>query len=145
MEANMELAELKAAWHSLERRLEQDNALRLQELRSRGSDRVRGQLRPLYRGQLLQAAFAVAMMASGIACWTGNLQLPLLFGAGVVIHLYGVLVLACAIRTLLMLNGIDFGQPVLAIQSRLASLRHWHLRSRSLAGLAWWATRRQPR
>jgi hypothetical protein len=47
MEAGMELDELKHAWKTLDRRLEQQNALGLQMLRDGRLERARRGLRPL--------------------------------------------------------------------------------------------------
>ena len=49
MESIMELDELKTAWQSLDRRLQQQNALNFQLLRSHRVDAMRRGLRPLTR------------------------------------------------------------------------------------------------
>lgn len=135
---HMELDDLKATWQALDRRLQRDHAIRMHELRERGTERIRGRLRPVYLGQLLQMLFGIAMMLLGVLCWTRNLQLTPFLVSGLVVHAYGLLVLLLSVRTLVLLHAIDFGQPVLALQTRLARLRRQYLLGGSIAGMAWW-------
>ena len=138
METRMELDELKAAWQALDRRLQLDHTIRLQELRERGRDRIRGHLRPVFIGQAIQMLFGIAMMLLGVACWTQHLHFAPFLVSGLVIHAYGLAVLVLGTRTLALLHGIDFGQPVLELQTRLAKLRRQYLLSGYAAGLPWW-------
>lgn len=135
---HIELDELKSAWQSLDRRLQLDHSIRLHELRERGADRIRGRLRPIFWGQALQMLFAIAMMLLGVACWSSYLHTPLLLVSGLVVHAYGLLVLLLSVRTLSLAGRIDPGEPVLALQSRLAELRRRYLQSGYFAGLPWW-------
>lgn len=50
----MELDDMKAAWQTLDRRLEQQHALNLQLFRDSRADKARSGLRPLFRGQVAQ-------------------------------------------------------------------------------------------
>jgi len=129
----MELDDLKATWHALDRRLQQHDAINLQLL-----DKARSQLRPLFWGQVVQMAFGALIMFMAIACWSQNRHIPVLLVSGLVMHAYGVLAMAMGGVTLGMIQGIDYGEPIVAIQKRLARLRRFHLLGGMLVGLPWW-------
>lgn len=134
----MELDDLKSAWQSLDRRLQLENTLKLEELRGRKADRARGSLRPLFWGQCVQMLFGVAVMLMGVACWSQHRDFTLMLVSGLVMHAYGLLTVVSAGVVLGMIGNIDFGQPVLAIQERLARLRHTYMIAGRIVGLPWW-------
>ena len=138
MDHAIELDDLKAAWRALDRRLELDNRLRLHELRVRSADRLRRHMRPLFWGQALQMLFGIGMMLLGVACWTRHLHFPVFLVSGLVVHAYGLLVVVLSVRTLALVSGTDFSEPVVAIQSRLARLRRRYLLSGYAAVLPLW-------
>lgn len=134
----MEPDELKAAWQALNRQLERQTALDLQLLRERKLDRLRGSLRPLFWGQLLQILMGVALALLGIACWKNNLHATGYLLAGIVLHAFGIANAALGGITLGLIGGIDHAAPVLAIQKRLTRLRKFYLFGAVLLGLPWW-------
>lgn len=143
MENLMELDELKAAWQSLDRRLEQQNAISLLLLKDDRSKRMRSSLRPLFWGQLLQMLFGVAFVALAACLWihTGSTQLELPWHvvlAGVFVHAYGVATIALAGCTMGLIRTIDYSLPVLGIQKQLLKLRRFYLINGMIAGLPWW-------
>jgi H+/gluconate symporter-like permease len=101
---SMELEELKAAWHELDRRLIDQQALQWQILHEQRMDRLRGSLRPMR--------------------WSQALQLVL----GIALQVFGTLAAIFAGRLLVMMSRIDYASPVLDIQRRLAELRRWRVR-----------------
>ena len=58
--------------------------------------------------------------------------------AGIVVQLYGIATIAMAGQTLLRIREIDYTQPVVDIQKRLAVLRRTYIVNGMLAGLPWW-------
>jgi hypothetical protein len=138
MEPAMELDDLKAAWKTLDRKLELDNALRLAELRDRKAERMRHSLRPLARGQSVQMLFGTAAMLLGAACWARHLDIGMMVACGLVVHAYGLAVMIASGVVIGMARAIDLGEPVMALQLRLARLRKAYLVSGRIAGLPWW-------
>lgn len=134
----MELDDLKTAWRILDRRLEEQNALHLHVFREGRLDKLRGSLRPLFWGQLAQIAFGVLMILLGVACWKQDPDIPMLFGAGLCLHIYGVVTIIFAGVTLGRISRIDYGAPVLAIQKQLARLHHAYILNGLCTGLPWW-------
>ena len=86
----MELDELKQAWQTLDRRLQQQHSLQFAELYERRAGKIRSRLRPLFWGQLLQMLFGIAAIVVGVAIWNTMWMLtPALIG-GIVVHVYGI-------------------------------------------------------
>lgn len=139
----MELDELKATWQSLDRRLAQHNQINLQLFRDRKADKVRGSLRPLFWGQLVQIVFGILFVLLACLLWMrasaqpGGLALGTLI-AGIVVHVYGVATIAMAGETLRRINAIDYAAPVVAIQKQLVALRRTYVINGMIAGLPWW-------
>lgn len=138
MESIMELDDLKLAWQTLDRRIEQHNSLNLQLFRDSKLDRARSRLRPLYWGQIIQiiAGALVTLMAGSF--WTHHREVTHLLIAGLIVHVYGVLMILLGARTLWLINQIDYAAPVVTIQKQLAQLRSFHIRNGIWAGLPWW-------
>jgi len=134
----MELDDLKLAWQTLDRRLEQQNRFSLQLFRDSKLDKARARLRVLHWGQILQiiAGALVALMAG--AFWTQHREVTHLLIAGLIVHMYGVLMILLGARTLWLINQIDYAAPIVAIQKQLAQLRSFHIRNGLWAGLPWW-------
>jgi hypothetical protein len=143
MENIMELDELKAAWQSLDRRLEQQNAISLLLLKDDRTRRMRSSLRPLFWGQLLQMLFGLLFVALAASLWiragSAPSDLPRhVLLAGVFVHAYGVAAIALAGCTMGLIRTIDYSLPVLGIQKQLLKLRRLYLVNGMIAGLPWW-------
>ena len=134
----MELDELKSAWHSLDRRLSQQNDIQLALLRERKLERARGGLRPLIWGQLLQMLLGVGLIVLGVSCWTNNLHSVGLLISGVLVHAFGLLHVVMAGITLGLAGTIDYAAPVLRIQKQLARLLKVYVFNANLCGAPWW-------
>lgn len=63
----MELDELKTAWQTLDRRLQQHNAINLQLFKDRKLDKARSSLRPLFWGQIAQMLFGLCFIVLGVS------------------------------------------------------------------------------
>ena len=138
MESIMELDNLKHAWQTLDRRLEQQNTLQLKIFRDRKLDTLRRHLRPLARGQAAQILCGVALVLLSVAFWTEHRDELHLLIAGVVMHLYGIAIIIIAGVTHGRLSRIDYSAPVLGIQKQLASLRKLYVIGGMCVGLPWW-------
>lgn len=134
----MENDEVKAAWQTLARRIEHQDAINLRLLRESRLDKARGSLRPLFWGQLMQIGLGVGMVALGVACWTRNLHVPGYLLAGLVVHAYGIACIALAGITMGLIGTIDYSAPVLKIQKQLTLLRKFYAFGGMAVGLPWW-------
>jgi len=130
-----ELDDLKAAWQTLNRNLERQNALALDEFRERKLSRFRSGLRPLAVGQVMQLIFGAAMTIFFAQFWVNHIAVPSLFVSGLLLQLYGMMFLAFAARDLLLIRRIDYAAPVVVIQRQLAELQSWHLLAAIFHGL----------
>lgn len=101
-------------------------------------DRVKESLRPLFRGQLLQMLIGVALIVLGVQCWALNTQIPHRVVNGIIVHVYGVLVISQAALVCTRIKRIDYSKPVGAIRKKLDSLRSGYLRAGVIIGFVWW-------
>lgn len=138
MDTIMELDELKQAWQTLDRRLQQQNAMQFQLLREKRIDRMKSSLRPLLWGQIIQILFGVWMILIGVDVWTAHRDVPHLFIAGIIVHVYGVATIIAGGIVCGGIAGIDHAAPVLELQRRLARLRKRYLIGGMCVGLPWW-------
>ena len=138
MEARMELDELKHAWKTLDRRLEQQNALGLQLLRDGRLERARSGLRPLVWGQAIQMLIGGAGALLFAPIWIAYRHEPAVLLAGLVMHAYCLGLIAFGIVMQAKIARIDYAAPVLAIQRQLLDLRRTYIVGGMLIGLPWW-------
>lgn len=138
MEAIMELDDFKSAWQALDKKLAQQNALKLAELRDRKLGDARRSLRPLAWGQMATIAFGILMILLGVGAWTSHRDGGIVFFSGLIIHAYGVLVIIAGASTLARIGSIDYSAPVLTIQQQLSRLRRWYVGWGAAIGLPWW-------
>lgn len=124
----MELDELKQAWQQLDQRLDRQYALEMHRFDADRIERARRRLRPLWFGQLLQIAFAVVTIVLSASFWSAHRDSAHLMAWGLTLHVYGLLMVLSAARNLYLIGRVDYGEPVLTIQKRLASLRAWRVR-----------------
>ena len=124
-----ELDDLKAAWQTVNRNLERQNALVLHQFKENKLSRFRSSLRPLVLGQLLLLIIGVVITAVSARFWVTHIGAPLLLTCGLLLHAWGVMFIFFAARDLLLIRQIDYAGPVIDIQKRLAELRAWHLRA----------------
>lgn len=134
----MELDELKQAWQTLDRRLQQQNSLQLQLFREKRIDRMKSSLRPLFWGQVVSILFGICMILLGIDVWPSHRDAPHLLIAGIVIHAYGIATIIAGGLVCGLIAGIDHAAPVLQLQQRLARLRKAYIVGGMCVGLPWW-------
>jgi hypothetical protein len=139
----MEPDDLKLAWQTLSRRLERHEALHTHVLLEQRKQKALGSLRPLFWGQVVQTLFGIPFILLASLLWIHGGQsgggLPwTTIAAGIVVQLYGIATIAMAGQTLLRIREIDYAQPIVDIQKRLATLRRTYIVNGMLAGLPWW-------
>lgn len=134
----MELDELKQAWQTLDKRLQQQNALQFQLLRDKRIDKMKSSLRPLFVGQVVQILFGAWMVLIGVDVWASHRDVAHLLIAGIVMHVYGVATIVAGGIVCGGIAGIDHAAPVLELQRRLAKLRKRYILSGMCVGLPWW-------
>lgn len=138
METTMELDDLKQAWTTLDRRLEQNNSLQLTIYREGKLDKLRRRLRPLVWGQAIQMSIAVLLVITSASFWLQHRDQTHLFVAGLILHVYGVAVIIFGACMQQWIHSIDYSAPVLTIQKQLASLRRLYVVGGLFIGLPWW-------
>lgn len=141
METTMELDDLKTAWASLDRRLEQQHALNLQLFRDTRVSKIQFGLRPLIVGQSIQIAVGALICLLFALFWVAHRDVLHLAVYGLSLHAYGIMFIAFAARSLYHISQVDYAAPVLVIQKSLAELRRWQLRAGfwfALAGCFIW-------
>lgn len=138
MESTMELDDFKQAWQTLDRRLEQHNALHLRIYTDGKLDKTRSGLRPLFWEQLAQIVAGALLTLMAGSFWVDHRAVFHLLASGVIVHVYGVLIIILGAHTMALIKQIDYAAPVLDIQKQLAQLRSFYIRGGMFAGLSWW-------
>ncbi len=116
----------------------QELAARLLLTRRELMDRIRSSLRPLLRGQVIQLFIGVLIIALGAQCWARNTDVPHRLICGVILHVYGVLVIAAGAAVCTRINRIDYSEPVDRIRSRLDAVKNIYLQVGAVVGFPWW-------
>ena len=101
-------------------------------------ERVEDSLRPLFRGQLVQMLIGVALIALGAQCWARSTHIPHRVICGVIVHVYGVVVIGCAAAVCTRIKRIDYSKPVEDIHNRLDTVQFVYRRVGHLIGFPWW-------
>lgn len=134
----MELDDLKLAWQSLDRRLNLQLALNLQQFRQNRFDQLRRGLWPMRIGQIARILFGIVLVAFAAPVWVEYWQQPVLVFCSLIVHLYGLALCVTGARVLWLTMSLDYSASVLVIQPQLAGLRSFYLRSSFWLGNAWW-------
>ncbi|MEZ6132630.1 MAG: serine/threonine-protein kinase [Planctomycetaceae bacterium] len=101
-------------------------------------ERVERSLRTLFRWQLFQVVIGVALILLGVQCWAPNTQILRRVVNGVILHVYGVLVISQAALVCTRIRRIDYSESVVDIRSKLDSVRSGYLRAGVIVGFVWW-------
>ncbi len=134
----MELDDMKAAWKTLDERLATQATLNFHIYKEGKLDRMKRGLRPLAVGQVLQILLGAGLVGLAVAFWPDHIDVLHLLVAGVVLHVYGVAMIALGGITLGFIARIDHSAPVLVIQQQLTALRRFYMRTNLWLGLVWW-------
>jgi serine/threonine-protein kinase len=120
---------------SLEQR---ELAGRLLLLRRQLMGRVESSLRPLFWGQIVQMLFGIGLVALGVYCWAPNKHIPHRLASGIVLHVYGLLMILAAGVVCARIKRLDYSKSTLDIREQLDGIRNTYLRFGTFLGLAWW-------
>lgn len=134
----MELDDMKAAWQTLNRRLDAQAALNLHLLRDRKLDKLRRGLRPLVWGQAIQIVWGTLIALWGASFWIAHRDVPHLLFAGIAVHASGISMIVLGAAMEALIARIDYSAPVLRIQRQIAQLRMVYVRGGLAVGLPWW-------
>lgn len=128
---------LQAAWSALEQRVETQDARLLHVERTGRLDGLRRRLRPTVVGQWLQLGLGIALAALGGSVWPDG-HSALVTASAIAIHVYGIACIAWSVATLAGLARLDYGAPVIELQTRLLKLQRLHLLGSVALSLVWW-------
>ena len=134
----LELDDLKAAWQSLDRKLDLQNTLLLDQARERRFRTLARRLMPLRLGQALQMAFGVLLVLPAVSVWSTLRDGSVLFWCATLMHVYGGALILLGGVMQAMLGQFERGEPVLISQKRLARARRFYVIAGMAAGLPWW-------
>lgn len=133
-----ELDDLKTAWQALEFKLERQNHLLLNQTLNNLQKQFRRRLLPFQFGQVIQILLGVALILLAVSTWSSLRNGSILFWAGILLHVYGVLVIIAGGVMLGLLAKIDSSDSVLINQKRLAVCRRLYVIFGMCIGLPWW-------
>ncbi len=134
----MELDEMKVVWTRMNQLLESQQRQSVQNSLNQKLRRVHSGLRPLFWGQVLQIFFGVAIILLAVGYWSANGETWYRFVCGIVLHIYGIVVIMMAGVTLGRIHAIDYSEPVVSIRKRVARLSSTYVLNGMMVGLPWW-------
>jgi hypothetical protein len=134
----MELDEMKQTFRDFDQRLARLSAVGMAIRKEQGMSRVRASLRPLIFGHAAQMAMGVLVAVFAGRLWVDHLDEPHLLVAGIIVHVYAVLMIVLGAQVLAALYRLDFSAPVLVIQKQLAWARRSYVRTGLVVGVPWW-------
>lgn len=134
----MELDDLKQVLNRFDKRLDDQNAVSLDLVRRDARNRAEDGLRPLARAQTVLIVAGAITAFIGVAAWHGTMADPGgPFVSGIILHAYGIAMILFGAITKALLTAIDWADPVVSIQRRLAQVRKAHMWAGVIIGLSW--------
>lgn len=100
--------------------------------------RVEDSLWPLFRGQLIQILLGIALIVIGALCWAPNLHILHKAVSGIIVHVYGLIMIISAAVVCSRIKRIDYAKPVTEIRQKLNKVRSAYLSVAALIGFPWW-------
>lgn len=132
----MELDDLKPALQAIDQRTALALHARLATLGL--AEKATSRLRQLKFWLVVQMLAGIVLTFAFASYWMQRLDHPALLASGIALHVYSVLMIAFGAAELAMVRGVDYADPVVAIQKRLAKLRTWRIRTQAWLGLPHW-------
>ncbi len=117
---------------------EQETAARLLISRRDLMDRVKSSLKPLRNGQIIQILIGVVLIVIGAMCWSQNTSIPHRLFSGLILHVYGVIVIAAGAHVCTRIGRMDYTKPVTEVRSMLDIVRRAYLMTGPIIGFPWW-------
>lgn len=134
----MELADLKASWQAMDRRVTELAAVNLRLITQQQTGRARLSLLPVLLLALLNIG-AGGWLASVFAhFWIAHLETTSALVAGLLLHAASIGVVIVGVVQLPIVVRINYARPAVTIQRYLAQLRAWDLRSLHAMWLGSW-------
>jgi serine/threonine-protein kinase len=133
----VELDDLKQAVAELDRGIAEVRDLSIATYKERRLDRTRASLRPVVWEHAGQVALGIVLTVVGQLWWSERGE-PALLVAGLVLHLYAVLMIALGLRVIVSIRALDLDAPVVEIQRALARLRRSYVMTGFIVGMPWW-------
>jgi len=138
MQPTMELDDLKQAWQSLDRQMQQQKRINLELLTETRMRKAKAGLRWLQACSIVHAAAGVLVTVFCARFWIAHMHEPALLLSGLALHAYGVAMIITGVVEMLLLVRTDYAAQVVTIQRSLALLRRWRIRTRRWLGLVQW-------
>ncbi len=117
---------------------QQETAARLLVSRRELMDRVRTSLRPLRSGQIIQVFVGIALILLGAQCWAQNTGVPHRLICGLILHVYGIVVIGAGLNVCTRIRRMDYAKPVRQVRKMLDQVRKAYLLGGPLVGFPWW-------
>ena len=117
---------------------QQELAGRMLLTRRQLMEKVESSLFPLFRWQMALVVSGVGLIVLGALCWAPNTHIPHRLLNGVIVHLYGILVMSQGLLVYTRIKKIDFSDSLDEIRTKLGSVRSGYLRAGVIIGFAWW-------
>lgn len=134
----MELDDLKQAVATLDRGVAQLHDLGSASNKEQTLDRTRASLRPVLWEHAGQVALGVLVALAVGPFWWAHRAEPALLIAGLLLHVYAVLMIVLGSRVIVAVRTLDLDAPIVDIQRELASLRRSYVVTAFVIGLPWW-------
>lgn len=138
MNTPIDIDSLHAAWQALDRRIERQDALLLQQARRTSSEALLRRLRPLRWGQVTQVLLGIGLLLMAVPVWSTYRSLSHVFVSGLILHAYAVATIMLGGVTLGILSSLKYDTPVVALQTRMLRLQRVYVIGTTAMGLAWW-------
>ncbi|MEM6690344.1 MAG: serine/threonine-protein kinase [Planctomycetota bacterium] len=116
---------------------QQEAAARLLLSRRELMGRVKRCLRPMFRWQIIQILVGVSLIGLGAFCWTQNFSVPHRLASGIIVHLYGISLIASAAATLNRIVRVDYSKSVDEVGEQVKKIRALFLLLSPLVGFPW--------
>jgi hypothetical protein len=134
----MELDDLKRALALLDDRLDRQGLVQARQAGEGARHRLNDSLDALARGQTWTILWGLAMCLLGVAAWRGSLDMaPGAFVSGIVVHVFGALTIAAGAVIKALVARIDYSEPVIAIQRRVAKVQRAYVIAGIVVGMPW--------
>ncbi|MEM7455776.1 MAG: serine/threonine-protein kinase [Planctomycetota bacterium] len=117
---------------------QQANAASLLISRRHILDRIRESLRSLRNGQIIQILIGIVFIIIGSQCWATNINVPHKLICGLLVHVYGIVVIGAGAHVWTRIARMNYSKPVSEVRKILDNVRGAYLLGGPLVGLPWW-------
>jgi serine/threonine-protein kinase len=135
---SMDFDDMKQAVAKLDRNVTLVSSLSAAAFKERRMDRTRASLRPVFWEHVGQVALGVVLALVVGPFWWSHRSEPALFAAGLLLHVYAVLMIALGARVIVAVRTLDLDAPLIETQKALARLRRSYVMTGFIVGVPWW-------